>query len=97
MSVSPVFTAATTCLTSSVRRRHILGRRENLAATEKYVAWLEANNLPPVRVDLWRGKLPGVGDGHIGIAARASTSLRSHQERFLATGRSKKLREYAAD
>ena len=70
---------------------------ENPVANEKYVAWLEANNLPPVRAhDLWRGKLPGGRDGHI-IAARLDQPEEATFERFLADRAIEKLREYAAD
>ena len=70
---------------------------ENPVANEKYVAWLEANNLPPVRAhDLWRGKLPGGRDGHI-IAARLDQPEEATFERFLADRAIEKLSEYAAD
>ena len=62
---------------------------ENPVANEKYVAWLEANNLPPVRAhDLWRSKLPGGRDGHI-IAARLDQPEEATFERFLQTARSR--------
>ena len=70
---------------------------ENPVANEKYVAWLRANNLPPVRAhDLWRGKLPGGRDGHI-IAARLDQPEEATFERFLADRAIEKLREYADD
>ncbi|MFC2556485.1 MAG: sulfatase-like hydrolase/transferase [Pauljensenia sp.] len=70
---------------------------ENPVANDKYVAWLEANGLPPVRAhDLWRGKLPGGRDGHI-IAARLEQPEEATFERFLADRAIDKLREYAAD
>ena len=68
---------------------------ENPVANEKYVAWLEANNLPPVRAhDLWRGKLPGGRDGHI-IAARLDQPEEATFERFLADRAIEKLRDHA--
>lgn len=70
---------------------------ENPVGNEKYVAWLEKNNLPPVKAhDLWRGKLPGNRDGHI-IAARLDQPEEATFERFLADRAIEKLREYAAD
>lgn len=70
---------------------------ENPVGNEKYVAWLEENNLPPVRAhDLYRGKLPGNRDGHI-IAARLHQPEEATFERFLADRTIEKLREYAKD
>lgn len=70
---------------------------ENPVGNEKYVAWLEENNLPPVRAhDLYRGKLPGNRDGHI-IAARLHQPEEATFERFLADRAIEKLREYAKD
>lgn len=70
---------------------------ENPVANEKYVKWLETNNLPPVKAhDFWRGKLPGDRDGHI-IAARLDQPEEATFERFLADRAIEKLREYAKD
>lgn len=70
---------------------------ENPVANEKYVAWLEENNLPPVRAhDFWRGTLPGNRDGHI-IAARLEQPEEATFERFIADRSIAKLREYAKD
>lgn len=70
---------------------------ENPVANEKYVAWLEENDLPPVRAhDLWRGTLPGGRDGHI-IAARLRQPEEATFERFLADRAIAQLTRYAED
>lgn len=68
---------------------------ENPVANEEYVAWLEDNDLPPVRAhDLWRGTLPGGRPGHI-IAARLDQPEEATFERFLADRAIARLRRYA--
>ncbi|MCI7551844.1 MAG: sulfatase-like hydrolase/transferase [Actinomycetaceae bacterium] len=70
---------------------------ENPVANEKYVAWLEKNNLPPVKAhDFWRGKLPGNRDGHI-IAARLHQPEEATFERFIADTAIERLKQYAHD
>ncbi|WP_018143118.1 sulfatase-like hydrolase/transferase [Alloscardovia criceti] len=70
---------------------------ENPVANEQYVAWLEENNLPPVKAhDFWRGKLPGNRDGHI-LAARLDQPEEATFERFIADRTIARLRQYAED
>ncbi|MFC0265503.1 sulfatase-like hydrolase/transferase [Alloscardovia macacae] len=70
---------------------------ENPVANEQYVAWLEENELPPVKAhEFWRGKLPGNRDGHI-LAARLDQPEEATFERFIADRSIARLRQYAAE
>lgn len=66
----------------------------NPVATPRYTDWLEANHLPPVRIDdPIRGTLPGNRPGHV-LAGKLQQPVEATFERFLTDIAIGKLQEY---
>ena len=69
----------------------------NPVGNPRYTAWLEDNDLPPVKItDAIRGTLPGGRPGHV-LAGRLQQPLEATFERFLTDIAIAKVRDYAAD
>ncbi|HLR58092.1 MAG TPA: sulfatase-like hydrolase/transferase [Beutenbergiaceae bacterium] len=69
----------------------------NPVSDPRYVAWLEENGYPPVRVtDPVQGELPGGRPGHV-LAARLQQPVEATFERFLTELSLSRLRSYAED